>query len=198
MGKLDELLIELDKAEANDSGQRAALERFHEACRTEAESTEQRIKKAELGLGDFTLHELLFAAQFRCVCRAGMAYPDGIGIHGAWYCSAILLGQAVPGTEHTPAHPFSFYEVKSEGQSSQNGATTRPAGTHIETEPHYACQNCGNTDKLPRYRESTKGRPRDIVCSTCGTHYLNEDGSCNSKIKTRWFHVVIDDEVVVV
>lgn len=194
MGKLDTLLIELDKAEANDSGQRAALDRFHEAARKEAQSVEQRLKQADLGLGDFTIYELLFAAQFRCVCGAGMAYPDGIGIHGAWYCSAILLGQAAPGTEHTPAHPFSFYEVKSEGQSSQRGATTRPAGTHLETEPHYACHNCGNTGKVPRYRTSAEERPsKDIVCSKCGTRYLNEDGSSNSKIHTRWFHVVVDD-----
>lgn len=194
MGKLDTFLIELDKAEANDSGQRAALDRFHEAARLEADSTEQRLKKADLGLGGFTVYELLYAAAFRCKCGAGMAYPDGIGIHGAWYCSAILLGEAAPGTEHTPAHPFSFYSVKSEGQPSQAGATTRPRGTHLETEPTYACHNCGNTGKWPRYREDTKEHLRkDLACSQCGTRYLNEDGSSNPKVKTRWFHIVVDD-----
>lgn len=194
VGKLDAFLIELDKAKANDVGQRAALDRFHEAARIEAESIAQRLKHADAGAGDFTVYELLFAAQFRCVCGAGMAYPDGIGVQGAWYCSAILLGQAAPGTEHTPAHPFAFYKVKSEGQPSQRGATTRPAGTHIETEPHYACHNCGNTGKWRRYREAVEDRPRDIACSKCGTRYLNDDGSSNSKIETRWFHVVVDDE----
>lgn len=197
MGKTDTFLIELDKAEANDSGQRAALERFHEAARIEAEATEQRLKRADLGLGDFTVYELLFAARFRCICGAGMAYPDGIGMHGAWYCSGILLGQAQPGTEHTPAHPFSFYEVKSEGQDSQNGATTRPSGTHLETEPHYACHNCGNVGAWPRYRTGGIRPTSDASCSQCGTRYLNEDGSSNSKIKTRWFHVVVDDDAVV-
>lgn len=198
MGKLDALLIELDKAEANDSGQRAALDRFHEAARNEAELVAQRLKRADAGAGDFTVYDLLFAAQFRCVCGAGMAYPDGIGIQGAWYCSSILLGQAAPGTEHTPAHPFAFYEIKSEGQSSQRGATTRPAGTHLETEPHYACHNCGNTGKAPRYQEGAESRPgKDIACSKCGTRYLNEDGSSNSKIHTRWFHVVVDDAPIV-
>lgn len=191
MSKLDTFLIELDKAEANDSGQRAALDRFHEASRAEAEDCARRIKQADLGLGDFTLYELMFAAQFRCVCGAGMAYPDSIGTQGAWYCSAILLGQAAPDTEHTPAHPFSFYSVKSEGQPSVSGATTRPAGTHVETEPHYACHHCGNTGAWPRYRGTD--RPKDLACSQCGTRYLNDDGSSNSKIHTRWFHVVVDD-----
>jgi hypothetical protein len=199
MGKLDEFLIELDQAEANDSGQRAALDRFHEAARKEAETTERRLKRAELGLGDFTVYELLFAATFRCKCGAGMAYPDGISaMHGAWYCSAILLGEATLGTEHTPAHPFAYYRVKSEGQPTQPGATTRPNGTHIETEPHYACHNCGNTGKLPRFHESVHKRPHeDMACSKCGTRYLNEDGSSNSKMHIRWFQVVVDDEVEV-
>lgn len=194
MSKLDTYLIELDRAEANDSGQRAALDRFHEAVKAEAETTEKRLKQADQGRGDFTLYELLYAAQFRCVCGAGMAYPDGIGIHGAWYCSAILLGQAAPGTEHTPAHPFAFYEVKSEAQPSRAGTTTRPAGTHIEKEPHYACLNCGNVGQWPRYREGVQERPgKEAACSKCGTSYLNENGSLNSKVKTRWFHVVVDD-----
>ena len=195
MGKLNTFLIELDKAEANDSGQRAALDRFHEAARIESESVAARLLFAEAGAGDFTVYELMYAAGFRCICGAGMAYPDGIGMHGAWYCSAILLGQTAAGTEHTPAHPFSFYKVKSEGQPSVAGATTRPAGTHVETEPTYACHNCGNAGTWPRYRGSLSDCPnrKDLVCSQCGTRYLNDDGSSNSKIHTRWFHVVIDD-----
>jgi len=198
MGKLDNFLIELDKAEANDSGQRAALEHFQEAARVEADNCERRLKQADAGAGDFTVYELLFAAQFRCICRAGMAYPDGVGMHGAWYCSAILLGQAAPGTEHTPAHPFSFYEVKSENQSSMRGATTRPKGTHVETEPTYACHNCRHVGRWPRYRDGVDERPhKNLACVQCGTRYVNDDGSSNSKIKTRWFHVVVDDEEVV-
>lgn len=194
MGTLDTFLIEVDKAEASDSGQRAALDRFHEAARVEAETTEQRLKQADLGLGDFTVYELLFAAAFRCVCGAGMAYPDGIGMHGAWYCSGILCGQSAPGTEHTPAHPFSFYSVKSEAQPTQAGATTRPHGTHIETEPHYACLNCSNVGKWPRYRNGEHPQDRSgLACSQCGTRYQNDNGSLSSKVKTRWFHVVVDD-----
>jgi len=192
MGKLDALLIELDKAEANDSGQRAALDRFYEAVRTEAKKCSQRLEQAERGAGDFTLYDLTFAASFRCVCGAGMAYPDGIGMHGAWYCSSVLRGQAAQGTTHTPAHSFMFYEVKSETQPSQAGMTTRPQGTHVEREPAYACLNCGNVGRAPRYREGLEKRPL-IVCSQCGTNNLNEDGSSNSKIKTRWFTVVVAD-----
>jgi hypothetical protein len=197
LSKLDTFLVELDKAEANDSGQRAALDRFHEAARVEAEACARRLKQADLGAGDFTLYELLFAAGFRCICGAGMAYPDSVGMHGAWYCSAILLGQAAPTTEHTPAHPFAFYKVKSEGQPTQAGATTRPKGTHIETEPTYACHNCGHAGKWPRYREGAQSRPaKDFACEQCGTRHLNDDGSLNSKLRTRWFHVVVDDEAV--
>lgn len=193
MSKLDKLILELDKAEAADSGQNAARSRFLEAARSEAEACAQRLSNANVGAGDFTLYEILFAAQFRCVCGAGMAYPDSIGIHGAWYCSAILLGQAASGTEHTPSHPFSFYEVKSE--NSKRG-TTRPKGTHLEIEPTYACHNCGNTGKTARYRLE-EDWPRDIACSECGTRYLNDDGSCcNSKLHIRWLTVVINDELI--
>lgn len=190
MSKLDIFLLELDKAEAADSGQNAARSRFQEAARREAEECAQRLSKAKLGAGDFTVYELLYSAGFRCACGAGMAYPDGIGIHGAWYCSAILLGQADLGTEHTPSHPFSLYEIKSE--NSKRG-TTRPKGTHLEIKPTYACHNCGNAGEAPRYR-TEEDRPRDIACSECGTRYLNDNGSCNSKLHTRWLHVVIDDD----
>jgi hypothetical protein len=51
---------------------------------------------------------------------------------GAWDCSAILLGDAIvsgqPGAvRHTPRLPFTFYEIKAEGQPSARGRTTRPA-----------------------------------------------------------------------
>lgn len=196
MAKLNTFLVELDKAEANDSGQRAASDRFHEAARIEAESVSARLVFAEAGAGDFTVFELTFAAGARCVCGAGMAYPDDISPYsGAWYCSNILLGRATPGTEHSPAYPFSFYSVKSEGQPSAAGATTRPAGTHVETEPTYACHDCGSAGTWPRYRTDEQ-RPKDLACTKCGARYQNEDGSSNSKIHTRWFHVVVDDHSV--
>lgn len=58
-----------------------------------------------------------------------MAYPNGCSLHGAWHCSAILRGLAARGSSHSAAMPFAFYEVKSEGQPSANGATTRDPQT---------------------------------------------------------------------
>ena len=73
----------------------------------------------------FNADELIFAAYNRCACGAGMAYPKGIGIHGHWDCSAILLGEADVRVQHTGQLPFVFYEIKSEEQPSANGSTTR-------------------------------------------------------------------------
>jgi len=80
---------------------------------------------------------LVYAATKRCACGAGLAYdPSDRGdgtFHGAsaWDCSAILLGEAIPAgqpgaVQHTDRLPFALYEIKSEGQPSAKGATTRP------------------------------------------------------------------------
>lgn len=92
----------------------------------EAKEVKERIEKALQGNGDFTLDELTYAAYTTCDCGCGMAYPKNIGVQGAWYCSNILLGKASKETPHSGEMPFAFYEVKSEKQSSANGATTRP------------------------------------------------------------------------
>lgn len=81
---------------------------------------------------------LIFAATSRCPCGAGLAYDPAHEDPGsvftgpsAWDCSAILLGTAIapgqPGAvTHTGELPFAFYSIKSEGQPSAEGATTRP------------------------------------------------------------------------
>lgn len=89
-------------------------------------TTEKRIKDAENLKDKFELNELLFSSHSRCMCGAGLAYPEGIGINGHWYCSSILLGRAKGGTSHDSPFPFAFYEIKSENQPSAMGATTRP------------------------------------------------------------------------
>lgn len=73
----------------------------------------------------FTPDELCFAAAARCKCGHGLAYPKGCSYHGAWSCSGVLLGTADKGVPHEYL-PFAFYSVKSEGQPSAYGATTRP------------------------------------------------------------------------
>lgn len=90
---------------------------------------EEAKAKAEAGM--LTDSEIIYAATARCQCGAGLAYPKGIGAHGSWDCSDILTGRAAPkGREdsklHSDRYPFVFYEIKSENQPSQNGATTRP------------------------------------------------------------------------
>jgi hypothetical protein len=73
----------------------------------------------------FTDADLVYSAGARCdKCGAGMAYPKDCDPHHQWTCSNVLKGV---GTDkgHT-ALPFCFYEVKSEGQPSAHGETTRP------------------------------------------------------------------------
>lgn len=82
---------------------------------------------------------LIYAATSRCLCGAGMAYPEN-GAYpdgkpdgplrwpqgGYWDCSEILLGTADVQVQHEAQLPFVFYEITSEKQPSANGATTRP------------------------------------------------------------------------
>lgn len=92
---------------------------------SEENNVEERINKCHSMNDKFTQEELIFAAYARCSCGCGLAYPKNIGIHGSWYCSGILLGEAEPGSTHDSPLPFAFYEIKSENQPSANGATTR-------------------------------------------------------------------------
>jgi hypothetical protein len=71
--------------------------------------------------------ELVYSATARCPCGAGMAYVPG---DLYWDCSDILTNRAIhrdlPGSKtHTDRLPFIFYKIKSEGQPSAGGATTR-------------------------------------------------------------------------
>jgi len=74
----------------------------------------------------FTDADLIYSAWTKCVCGSGLAYPKNSGFHGAWDCSLILTGKAEAGTTHDPGYPFTFWDIKSEGQPSAGGATTRP------------------------------------------------------------------------
>jgi len=68
-------------------------------------------------------NDLVYAAEARCPCGAGLAYKEGMDY---WDCSAILLGTADKKRNHTAQLPFVFWEIKSEDQPSANGMTTRP------------------------------------------------------------------------
>ena len=102
-------------------------EQLSKICREEHESIQARMYKVQAtGENPFQPDELIFAAYNRCPCGAGMAYPKSIGVHGAWDCSAILMGNADQAVKHTDVLPFTFWEIKSEDQPSARGATTRP------------------------------------------------------------------------
>jgi len=135
MTEKEQLLAEVAELEEAIKPKR---ERLNELYRLQAEAVDQRIKLADQGKGNFTLDELRFAATTRCECGAGFAYPLNIGGQGAWHCSDILLGRAIPsnqegGKSHSSSMPFAFYEVKSEDQMLDSktryrdqGYTTRP------------------------------------------------------------------------
>lgn len=189
MNEYQKLLAEIDICEARDAGKNAALERFGVFAESAAKKVKARLLLADAGVGDFKPYELLFAANARCVCGAGLAYPEDIGMHGSWYCSAILIGQAQAGTEHSPSYPFSFYKIKREG--AERGST-RPPGTHVEREIHWACKKCQAHGLTQRFRDNQRKQQESLVCSGCGERYINKDGSSNSNISTRYFDVVVD------
>ena len=117
----DEILKRADAIRATRTEQFLA-----EAAAVEARVSSLATKGVTSEHPGFTEAELCFAAYDRCACGAGLAYPNKSGMHGRWDCSAILKGEAAHGTTHSGPYPFAFYSIKSEGQPSANGATTRP------------------------------------------------------------------------
>lgn len=192
--RVSELLAAIDLARALDAGVRTAQDAFHEHLRVEEEKTETRIKAALAGAGDFTVFELTYAERARCRCGAGMAYPEGIGSHGAWYCSAILVGQADREANHEAALPFAFYEIRSESQPE--AGTTRPAGTHVETIPNLTCLKCCSQWQGPRHLARAPNREvqKSIVCPKCDERYILPGGSSNGFITSRWHSIVVSDD----
>ena len=77
----------------------------------------------------FDEQDLVYAATQRCPCGYGLAHPKDCDVRHAWNCAGVLLGM-VPlslrtGISHRVGLSFMFYDVKSEGQPSARGATTR-------------------------------------------------------------------------
>lgn len=110
------------------------LEQRAEQLRQEARVEQHNELKAQP-----LFERLVFSAETRCPCGAGLAYDPaaeddpGAPFRGPsyWDCSSILLGTAIPSGQegsvtHTGRLPFVFYEIKSERQPSAGGATTRP------------------------------------------------------------------------
>jgi len=194
MGKREiELLDAIDEAEVRDSGQNAAREAFHVHCVEDEKKTSARLDAIHRGDGEaFTDMELSYAERARCGCGAGLAYPDGIGMRGAWYCSRLLRGEVEASIEHLP---FMFYEIRSESQPG--ASTTRPEGTHVEKEPHYACKGCGHVGSFARYRpaDERSSMQKEWKCSECGAGYLADGQSyLGDKLKVRFHTIVVADD----
>lgn len=108
----------------------AALEQKKSAETTISQFHQQKQEAFNKRASDgtpFTDSELVYAAFCWCSCGHGMAYPKNCGMRGQWSCSSVLKGvpENTPGTLHDGPFPFAFYEIKSEGQPSANGLTTR-------------------------------------------------------------------------
>lgn len=120
----------MNKSEELHAEAKALDEKSMDLKRQALEARQEELRQIPIG------ERLVYAAYGRCPCGAGLAYdpcyedkssPFVGPLSGYWDCSEILLGTARTDVKHTDKLPFAFYEVKSEGQPSANGATTRPA-----------------------------------------------------------------------
>lgn len=116
------------------------------AAALEAEAAELRKQAREAWTQEQLMKavadRIVYAATSRCPCGAGLAY-DPVAedkgsvfngpLSGYWDCSAIILGTADKGVQHSARLPFAFYSIKSEGQPSANGATTRPTPEEVKS-----------------------------------------------------------------
>lgn len=147
--------------------------------------------------GTWPIDDLVFAATSRCRCGAGLAYIPEADKKGssrradAWFCSDWLTGKApaedgcidrfpdmfglnderkkaLAQAKHD-AYPFVFYEVRSEGQPSANGATTRRPDQLLVG---HAFTLAGKPGRAPEYVDSDapdklEWRTRNKICGVC-------------------------------
>lgn len=155
--------------------------------------------------------ELLFAARARCRCGAGLAYPmnDDEWNRKArmWACSAVLMNTAPesdnisrrgPFTTEKPeaqhdAYEWWCYEIKSEGQPSADGATTRPPGHHVEQKPMSTCKKCGAKWESPSVRPALAYKSV-LPCPGCGETSRSPEGYSNPNVDTRFPDVVVEGD----
>ncbi len=113
--------------------QHDAMEKLmNEYCRQKSEDFNSRWERFVKNNEFFTDDDLVYSAWARCdKCKAGLAHPKDCGAFHQWTCSNVLKG--IGTDEGHGCYPFAFYSIKSEGQPSAQGATTRPKAQPSET-----------------------------------------------------------------
>jgi hypothetical protein len=123
-------MISKEEMEAARKQKEAADATITAYFKQEQESFDERWEKFSKGGPDsaFKAEELVFSAEARCRCKAGLAHPNKCGPRHQWTCSRVLLGQPDEAGFEGKHESYSFmmYSIKSEGQPSAQGATMRP------------------------------------------------------------------------
>ncbi len=126
--------------------------------------------------------DLLYSATARCPCGAGLAYAVNAKAT-EWDCSAVLLGLEPADAKH-PTYPFVFYSIKSEGQPSANGATTRPEEQgRVWVKVLAVCTACGHTWASELRQPNQSGVWKCGACPSCGNTH-GADASTDSSRPT--------------
>lgn len=146
----------------------------------------------------FTDDDLLYAADARCGCGAGLACPLDNKVAfliGAWRCSAALKG----GTEGKhDSYPFAFYKIREETSiNNHGGLSTRPPGTVARTVGHARCPVCEHEWESEPYVACGAGHHWfSGPCPGCG-YAVGGDGTWRTgegeSIKTRYRTVVVTE-----
>jgi hypothetical protein len=145
----------------------------------------------------YTDDELLYSADARCNCGAGLAYPlkrdDAMRIT-AWTCSAVLKGAAPQSHE---SFPFAFWKIREETSiNNHHGGTTRPDGTVARTVGHATCGECGHEWDSEPYSACGAGHHWfSGACPKCGND-CGANGSWTStdprpRVEHRYRTVVV-------
>lgn len=123
---------------------------------------------AVIHLDRYEPYHLRYSAKARCSCGAGLAYPVNNDIHGAWICSAVLLGAADISQLHD-RYDFISYSVKSEANSGMGYVTTRPIEQGRVLQKTIAECSCGHAwEKGPYEPKDQNSAGLAGACAECG------------------------------
>lgn len=147
----------------------------------------------------YTDKELLYSESDRCICGAGLAYPEGGDalLLSSWICSDVLKGAVEPDRSHD-RFPFAFYKIREETSINGSGRTTRPPGTICRTVGKATCPKCQCKWESEPY--SAAGASHHWLsgpCPSCGyavgsgVSYSSNEGPA---IEVRFSHVVLEDK----